>query len=457
MKAYLQSFLNKYAKDVDYLDIRVEESEETVIGFRGESIDMLRQSSEKGGFIRAIFKGGWGFASFNSLDEDTLNYYFKSAVKQAHFTGKDETRLAPVPVVNEVLPLQVKTDPRSISLDRKMDILKSYNQMILTADPRIPTSSVSYLDTYKHKWLATSEGSYIEAELIDIGGGLSAVAVDKGQTQICSVGFGSSSDFNVVLNNETELVKACEDAVRLLDAPAIKGGVYTVIADPKLAGVFVHESFGHTSEGEKVFENKGLAEIMKIGRRFGSDVLTIYDTGLEPGYRGSLDYDDEGVKSQKTMLIKDGVLVGRLHSRETAGKMGEFPTGNGRALNYKFAPIPRMRTTCIDQGETSFEDMIHDIDLGVYAVDAMGGQGGEMFSFTAGRAYMIRHGKIEELVKNVTLSGNLFQTLIKIDAVGDDFQIHDSGGGCGKGAQFPLPVSAASPTIRIRDVVIAGD
>ena len=86
----------------------------------------------------------------------------------------------------------------------------------------------------------------------------------------------------------------------------------------------------------------------------------------------------------------------------------------------------------------------------------MGGQGGEMFSFTAGRGYMIRNGKIEEMVKNVTISGNLFETLKNIDAVGNDFQIHDSGGGCGKGAQFPLPVSSGGPSIRIRNAVIAG-
>lgn len=457
MKSMLTSLLQNFIKDVDYLDIRLEESEETSIAFRGRTIDTLRQSSEKGGCVRALFKGGWGFVSFNIINEDNLKRHIRAAIEQAHIVGNTVSCLAPVPVIQDVVKLNVICDPRSVSLDRKMKILSDYNAQILDASPLIPMSSVSYADNYKHIWLATSEGTYIEQERIDVGGGLVPVAVRDGQIQMSSVGFGSSNNFDIILNKEAELTEACNHAVSLLDAPKIKGGVYTVIANPTLAGVFVHEAFGHTSEGEKVYENENLARIMKLGEPFGSSILSIYDTGLDIGYRGALVYDDEGVRTQKTPLIDNGILVGRLHSRETAGKMREKATGSGRALNFKFSPIPRMRNTCIAQGTSSFEEMIRGIKLGVYAVDAMGGQGGEMFSFTAGRGYMIRDGQICEMVKNVTLSGNLFVTLKKIDAIGNDFLIHDSGGGCGKGAQFPMPVSSGSPSIRIQDVVIAGD
>ena len=171
-------------------------------------------------------------------------------------------------------------------------------------------------------------------------------------------------------------------------------------------------------------------------------------------------YDEEGVPTERTDLIRDGILTGRLHTRETAGKLGEKPTGNARAIDYRFPPVPRMRNTCIAGGESGFEEMISDIKLGVYAVDAFGGQSEEMFTFTAGRGYMIRNGKLCEMVKNVTLSGNLFTTLKNIDRVGNDFRQIESGGGCGKGDgrtfQFPLPVAEGAPHIRIRDVVIGG-
>jgi len=456
MKSFLKAIIKKYESEVDYLELRIEESDATNIGFRGPSIENLSQSSERGGCVRALYKGGWGFATFNEISEDVIEYYVKSAMKQARLVGKATSKLADVPVVDVVLPLDIINDPRLIPLEKKMDILKTYNDQILAAHEDIKMSSVRYSDKYSHKWFVNSEGSCVDQEHMDIGGGLVPIALRDGQTQMSSAGFGSSNDFNIVLNNGDAVAKACKNAVSLLDAPAIEGGVYTAVIDPNLAGVFVHESFGHTSEGEKVFDNEGLAKVMKMGRKFGRPVLNIFDSGLDVGTRGYVPYDDEGVKSEKTYLIKEGLLVGRLHSRETAGQMGEKATGNGRALNFKYAPIPRMRNTCIEGGETAFEDMIKDVKLGVYAVDAMGGQGGEMFTFTAGRGYMIRDGKIEEMVKNVTLSGNLFKTLENIDMIGNDFHTHDSGGGCGKGVQFPLPVSHSAPHIRIQDAVIAG-
>ncbi|MBN1878574.1 TldD/PmbA family protein [bacterium] len=456
MKSFLQSVIKKHEKEVDYLEIRVEESESTTIGFRGPGIDGLKQSSERGGCVRALYKGGWGFATFNKLTEESVDYYIQSAVKQACLVGKDKSRLAPVPTVVVEIPLDIDNDPRDIPLARKVDILSSYNKQILEAHKLIPMSSVRYAERHSHKWFCNSEGSYIDQEHMDIGGGLVPVALKDGQTQMASVGFGSSRDFNVLLGKEKELEAACRHAVDLLEAPSIEGGIYTVVVDPVLAGVFVHESFGHTSEGEKVFDNENLAKVMKMGRQFGKPVLNIYDSGQDIGCRGYVPFDDEGVRTEKTYLIREGQLVGRLHSRETAGRMGEKATGNGRALNYKYVPIPRMRNTCIEQGHSTIDDMIRGIKLGVYAVDAMGGQGGEMFTFTAGRGYMIRDGKIEEMVKNVTMSGNLFKTLENIDMVGNDFQIHDSGGGCGKGAQFPLPVSHGAPHIRIQNAVIAG-
>lgn len=456
MKSFLNALIAKHQQDIDYLEIRVEESESTTIGFRGPGIEGLKESSERGGCVRALYKGGWGFATFNKLTEDSIDHYLQSAVKQARLVGKDKSLMAPVPTVVKVLPLDVENDPRKIPLSRKVEILSRYNEQILQADKLIQMSSVRYAERYSHKWFCNSEGSYVEQESIDIGGGLVPVGLKDGQTQMASVGFGSSRDFNVLLGKEKELETACRNAVELLHAPAIEGGVYTVVVDPVLAGVFVHESFGHTSEGEKVFDNENLAKVMKMGRQFGKPVLNIYDSGLDFGCRGYVPYDDEGVQTEKTYLIREGKLVGRLHSRETAGRMGERATGNGRALNYKYMPIPRMRNTCIEQGESELEDMLKDIRLGVYAVDAMGGQGGEMFTFTAGRGYMIRDGRICEMVKNVTMSGNLFKTLENIDMVGNDFLIHDSGGGCGKGVQFPLPVSHAAPHIRIQNAVIAG-
>jgi TldD protein len=250
---------------------------------------------------------------------------------------------------------------------------------------------------------------------------------------------------------------AAQRAVDLLSAEAVAGGQYPVVIDPVLAGVFVHEAFGHLSESDFVYENPKAREMMVLGRRFGQDLLTVFEDGSIPGLRGTHRYDDEGTPTRRNDLIRDGILVGRLHSRETAAKMGEQPTGNARAINYRHPPIVRMTNTAIEAGTTSFEEMIKGIKLGIYACDAYGGQTAlENFSFSSGYAYMIRDGQIAEMVKDVILAGNLFTTLMNIDAIGNDFQWIHHAGGCGKGGQAPLPVAFGAPHVRIQDVVIGG-
>jgi len=226
------------------------------------------------------------------------------------------------------------------------------------------------------------------------------------------------------------------------------------VLDPILAGVFCHEAFGHLSEADFISENDRMREIMVLGKRFGGKHLNIVDGAAVPGLRGSFAYDEEGVAAHKTDLIREGVLVGRLHSRETAARMGEKPTGNARAINYQFPPIVRMTNTFIEPHQATFEEIVSEIKDGIYCKNWYGGMTSmEMFTFSAGEAYRIRNGKVEELLRPVVLSGNLFETLKNIDAIGNDVDMNQ-GGGCGKGGQSPLAVSNGSPHIRIRECLV---
>jgi len=456
LKSLLESVVR--GKDADYVEVRVEESHITRIEFRGRSLEELSQSVSFGGNVRALVDGGRGFVSFNRLDD--LEKLVQQAIEQARLVSRvrqEKFRLAPVPRIVKTLPLEVKEDPRRISLDAKKSLLEDYNRQILSYGAEITSSRVSYREKYTKLYFATSEGTWIEQEKLDLAGSLTAIATKGSLTQARSHGFGSSNDFGVVRGLEDKVQEICRIATELLRAPVVTGGTYTVICDPRLAGVFVHEAFGHLSEADNAEDNPRLREIMTLGRRFGESFLNIYDSGDDPGARGYVPFDDEGVPARKTYLIKEGVLVGRLHSRQTAAKMGEDPTGNARALDYRYPPICRMRNTCIEPGDASFEDMLKEIPLGVYAIGSFGGQtNGEMFTFTAAEAYMIRNGQLAELVRDVTLTGNVFHTLRNIDAVGNDFPRHEGAGGCGKGNQGPLPTSMWAPHIRIRNVVIGG-
>ncbi len=438
----------------DYIEIRFDDSKSSRILYRGRELEDIGQSTSSGGNVRALVNGGWGFISFN--DPGDLKDKVEIAVKQASLVGREKSIIARHDPIVDIVPLELVKDPFSISLDDKKSLLDEYVDLIWSV-PGIQTSTVNYGDRYMKVIFANSDGSYIEQSRVDVTARITAMARNGGDVQQYGISIGSKGDFGVVEGLHQQAKNCAERAVQMLSAPKVKGGQYTVVLDPVLAGVFTHEAFGHLSESDFVYENDRMREIMVLGRKFGKPHLNIVDGGAVPGYRGSYKYDDEGIPATKTHLIKEGMLVGRLHSRETAAKMGESPTGNARAISYSHQPIVRMSNTYIEPGTTTFEEMIGDIKEGVYAKNWYGGMTSmEMFTFSAGEAYMIRNGKIAELLRPVVLSGNVFTTLENIDAIGTDLDMNQ-GGGCGKGGQSPLPVSNGSPHIRIGDCLVGGN
>lgn len=439
--------------NADYIEIRIEEGEATRLQYRGRELEDIGKTTSLGGNVRALVKGGWGFISFNDVSD--LKVKVEKAVRQARLVGKEESKLAPVEPVVAIVPPEVKKDPSVVPLAQKKGILDEYNDVIWSI-PKIQTSIIGYSDRHKKVTFASTEGSYIEQTKVDVMARFNAVARDGNDVQQSSLSLGSNGDYGFMENLHSDVGEMAKRAVELLSAPQLKGGEYTVICDPILAGVFAHEAFGHLSESDFVYENERMREIMGLGRRFGGNYLNIIDGAAVPGLRGSYRYDDEGVPGTKTYLIREGILTGRLHSRETAAKMGEAPTGNARALDYTFQPIVRMTNTYIEPKEASFEELISEIKEGVYAKSWYGGMTSmEMFTFSAGEAYMIRNGRVEELLRPVVLSGNVFTTLENIDAIGNDLDMNQ-GGGCGKGGQMPLPVSNGSPHIRISKCLLGG-
>ena len=437
----------------DYVEVRIEEGESTRLLYRGRDLEDVGMTTSLGGNVRALVNGGWGFVSFNNIEG--LRDHVGNAVRQARLVGHEKSELAGVEPIVDVVEPQLGKDPRSLTLAEKKDLMDQYNGIMWESEG-IQTTLIAYGDGHKRVVFASSEGSYIEQQRIDVSLRLSATARDGSEVQQAGVSLGSNGDFSVVEGLHQESRDIAEKAVSLLSAPKVRGGEYTVILDPVLAGVFTHEAFGHLSESDHVYENDRLKEVMVIGRRFGGDHLNIVDGAAVPGLRGSYKYDDEGVPATRSYLIEEGELVGRLHSRETAGKMGEPLSGNARAIDFRYEPIVRMTNTFIEPGSTTFDEMISDVKEGVYACDWYGGMTSmEMFTFSAREAYMIRDGKVAELLRPVTLSGNVFETLKNLDAVGNDLDMNQ-GGGCGKGGQSPLPVSNGSPHIRIAKCLVGG-
>jgi TldD protein len=455
-KNLVADLISRYRHRVDFLSIRLEQSSGTSIALRGNNIEALSEGISLGGQVRACYRGGWGFASFNDLS--SLKERLEETISAARLIGDEETLLAPIEPIQTICHLPLAgTDPRQISLAEKKALCDRYNDILRRYDERISTTSVSYGDTHQHILLLTSEGTSIEQSWIDLEMRFSATARNGEIVQTGRETTGSRRAYEDLNNLELQIEGAAQRAVAALFLPSARGGSYTVVIDPILTGLFVHEAFGHLSEADMTYENPDLLEVMSMGKRFGPKELQIFDGASPEGHRGSYYYDDEGTPATTTQLIKDGVLVGRLHSRETAGKLGEKPTGNARCLNYHYPPIVRMTNTWIERGKTPVRDLFSGIQEGIYAKNWQGGMtNGEMFTFSAGEAWKIENGKIAEPVKDVTLSGNVFKTLANIEAIGDDFY-WDESGGCGKGGQSGLAVGCGGPSLRLRDVVVGGE
>ncbi len=447
----------------DYTEIRLERTWSSTVACRGRRLETATASEDQGGFVRALHRGrGWGIASFTSLDR--LREMVRRAGELSRAVRLDvPIRLGDVAPTEADVTLDLDGDVRGVPLADKKRLIEGYNAEMLAVSDRVVDTQASYRDEVSEVWYVNSEGTALHEVRPEITLAGVAIArrdgtIEKGLESIGLRRGWRSAAGRAAGFRAAGFRTVAERAVALLDAPRVTGGTYPVVLDPELAGVFVHEAFGHLSEADFVYENPQAREMMTLGRRFGRPVLTVGDNGAAAGLRGTLPFDDEGTPTQDTILIEEGILVGRLHSRETAARMEERPTGNARALSYHHPPIVRMTNTYIANGRGTFDDLIQDIRLGVYACGAFGGQTLlENFSFTAAYGRMIRDGRLAELVKDVVLAGNLFQTLDRIERIAGDFQWNQMGGGCGKGGQFPLPVTEGAPHVRIEQALIGGD
>lgn len=439
----------------DYAEIRFETNDRNSVGYHGKELDSVHSAKLSGGIVRACKNGGWGQAVFDSPDQ--LERQVEEACRCAALVGKEGTQLAEVLSVDAEITAKMKNDFRGVSLDDKIALISSYNDIILGADPAIESSHVIYIDAFRKVWFASTRGNYFMEERPRVVVHLAGVGRKGDLVQRAHEGVSSSVDYNVVLGQEALAKEVARRAVDLVNAPQCDGGPHTVVLDPALAGVFIHEAFGHLSEADALYENEKMRELMHLGRKMGGGDLNVVDDGSLANLVGTQRFDDEGTPTGKTDLIRDGILAGHLHSLETAGKMKAKPTGNARAIGRGSPPIVRMTNTYIEGGKMPFEEMLRGVDRGIYACDMVGGQTMmEMFTFTAAYGYLIENGKIGPLVRDIVLTGNVFETLKAIDGIGNDFRIIEKGGGCGKGGQSPLPVTFGSPHVRIRNVVVGG-
>jgi TldD protein len=289
---------------------------------------------------------------------------------------------------------------------------------------------------------------------------VTAIAEDNGKREIGTYGGGGRVPFTFFLEGDRSRRFAREAArqatlkLHAVDAPA---GTMTVVLGPGWPGILLHEAVGHGLEGD--FNRKGVSAFAgRMGQKVASELVTVIDDGTMPNRRGSLNVDDEGTPTGRTVLIERGVLCGYMQDRLNARLMSMPPTGNGRRESYAHPPMPRMTNTFMLAGQDAPEDILRSVDRGLYAVAFGGGQvdiTSGKFVFSASEAYLIEGGRVTAPVKGATLIGNGPDALTRVTRVGADLQLDEGIGTCGKDGQS-VPVGVGLPTIRIDGITVGG-
>ncbi len=284
-----------------------------------------------------------------------------------------------------------------------------------------------------------------------------SMASDGINTQTSGRTKGALDGYQVIrdLNLKEMALSAADSAIRMLNSKYPKSGKYPVVIDNAFGGVIFHEACGHALEATTVADNASVF-CNKLGEKIASDTVTAIDDGTIKNAWGSYNIDDEGNDAQRTVLIENGILKSYLVDELGAIKMNHKVTGSARRESYKYPPTSRMRNTFIDNGNSSFEDLISGIEYGLYAKKMGGGSVDPAttdYNFSVSEGYLIENGKITEPVRGATLIGRGYETLMNIDAVSSNLELAD--GICGS-ISGSVPTTVGQPSIRVKELTVGG-
>ncbi len=401
-----------------------------------------------------------GYAITEEIRPETLQEIVRTA-RAISLTGSHaENSLRLVPSRRQSPSLYpVTSEDLDVPLTQKKDLLLEADNAARSADPRVVQVMASVSTEMKSVMVVRRDGLISADRLPLIRVNVTVIAEENGQRQTGSYGYGGRISFAEVMGEPLRHAarEAARQAIVNLGARACPTGTMPVVLGPGWPGILLHEAIGHGLEGD--FNRKGTSAFSgRIGERVASPLCTIIDDGTLPHRRGSLNVDDEGTPTQRTVLIEKGILKGYLQDRHNARLMGVAPTGNGRRESYAHPPMPRMTNTIMLSGESDPEEILRSLDKGLYAVNFGGGQvdiTSGKFVFSTAEAYWVENGRIQYPVRGATLIGNGPDALTRVSMVGNDLRLDPGVGTCGKDGQS-VPVGVGLPTIRVEDLTVGG-
>ena len=438
-------------------ELFVEETFSENVTFDDNKVKSASYDNEKGFGLRGVSDDSVSFYHSSELDEKNLD----KALKLLKNKNKNIKNIDSNNHLRKNEKLYEPQNPiNGFKLDEKIKILEKINNYARKLDPAVKEVSVSLNGNYQNVEVFKKAGVSLfdSRPLVRLNVNISVEK--KGKIETGSFGMGGRYSYNKLLTDKnwiTSINKAYNQALTKLLAEATPAGEQTVILGPGWPGILLHEAVGHGLEGD-LNRKKTSAFYNLVNQSVASDQITVVDDGTILNRRGSLTIDDEGTPSQNTVLIEKGILKNFMQDRLNARLMNQNPTGNGRRQSYAHIPMPRMTNTYMLKGKYEHEELIKSTKKGVYATQFSGGQvdiTSGKFVFSASEAFAIENGKVTKPLKGATLIGNGPDILKQVTMVGNNLELDNGIGTCGKDGQM-VPVGVGQPSLKINKLTVGG-
>jgi TldD protein len=455
--------LQKYLSEAlsvggEYADLYFEYLTSTSISIDESMVKSASQGISAGCGVRVLSGERTGYAYTDDLAPEKILRAARTAALIARGPAQQPVQDLKESAAHQLYP--VSSPSAGANITAKVDLVMRADRAARAYDPRIVQVQAGYADELREILVIGSDGAY--ASDVQPLARFSVVAIAKSGESSArgQSGGGGRVSMDFYHNEKTPefyAQEAARQAIIQLDAREAPAGEMEVVLGPGWPGILLHEAIGHGLEAD--FNRKGTSAFAGlIGKRVASEKCTVVDNGTLPSRRGSINVDDEGSPTQNTVLIENGILKGYLSDKLSARLMGMADTGNGRRESYEHIPMPRMTNTYMLAGDDAPADIIRSVQRGVYAVNFGGGQvdiTNGKFVFSTSEAYLIEDGRVTAPLKNCTLIGNGPDALTKVSMVGNDLQLDEGVGTCGKDGQS-VPVGVGIPTLKLDRMTVGG-
>jgi len=443
----------------DYADLYFEYRIKDVLTLEESILKNATKNISQGVGIRVLSGDRTGYAYADGFDPQEMLQAARTAAGIAHAGEGGQVPSIAVSGKTSRDLYQVVKPLIDFGLAEKIHLLQEADRTARRFDPRIVEVRVVLANEKKHVLVcgSGSDAAYDFQPLTVFQ--VSCIAADKSDRQIGIKGGGGRVGMEFFASKPPSYFArdAARQAILLLGAVEAPAGPMPVVLGPGWPGILLHEAVGHGLEAD--FNRKLLSAFAgRIGQKVASEICSVVDDGTLPHRRGSLNLDDEGNPTGRTVLIEKGILRGYMQDTLSAHLTRSAPTGNGRRESYAHMPMPRMTNTFMLPGESTKEEIIRSVRKGLYAVNFGGGQvdiTSGKFVFSASEAFLIEDGKITRPVKGATLIGNGPDVLTRVSMVGNDLELDEGIGTCGKEGQS-VPVGVGAPTLKVDEITVGG-